>query len=430
MATIERLEDCKVKLTMNAPAEMFERGMQSAYIKNRGKINMPGFRKGKAPRKIIEKTYGKEIFYEDAVNEILPELYEAALDEHVLEVVSRPEFNIEDIDAEKGAVIVAEVFIKPEITITNYMGLKYKKPAEVAEEDEIDAVIEQERQKNSRTAMVEDRAVADGDAAIIDFEGFVDGVAFEGGKGENYELKIGSKSFIDTFEDQIIGKNVGDEFDVNVTFPDPYGSEALAGKPAVFKVKVNGIQAIELPELNDEFAQEVSEFETLNDYKNDIKAKIEADKKARSEADVEGQIITEMIRLLDETNPTIPEPMYEAEMDSLMNDFARRLQMQGMSIDMYAQYMGGDVNTMRESFRPNAVNNVKGRLALEAAANNENFDVTDEELSAEFDRMAEAYKIERDKIETMMGAREIEMLKKDICIKKTIKKITENAIAE
>ena len=430
MSDFERLEGSKVKLTMDVSPDVLERGLQAAYLKNRGKINMPGFRQGRAPRKLIEKTYGKEIFYEDAVNVLLPELYEAALEEHSFDVVSRPEFDIEKIDAAKGATILAEFFVKPEITLTNYLGLKYKKPNEEAEDAEIDAVITQEQQKNSRIVTVDDRAVLDGDIAIIDFEGFVDGVAFEGGKGEDYELKIGSKSFIDTFEDQIIGKNIGDEFDVNVTFPDPYGNENLAGKPAVFKVKVNGIQFSELPELNDDFAQEFSEFDTFAEYKASIKETIEKDKKERVEADIENQLVMELVKILDETNPIIPESMFENEIENMTRDFTQRLAQQGMRMDMYLNYMGSDIETLRESFRPNAINNVKGRLAIEAAARNENFEVSDTDVSEEFDKMAEVYRMERDKIEASMSKRDIEMLKKDIQVKKTLKKIKENAVAE
>jgi len=415
---------------MTISPEDFEAGLQKAYLKGRGKINMPGFRAGKAPRKVIETAYGKEVFYEDAVNEILPEAYETAIVQHDLDVVSRPQFDAESMDKETGAVITATFDIKPELEISNYLGLKYKKPEETATDEEINAAIQQELQKNSRMVQVTERSVIDGDVANIDFEGFVDGTAFEGGKGEGYELKIGSNSFIDTFEAQIVGKSIGDEFDVNVTFPDPYNNADLAGKPAVFKCKLNGIQVNELPEADDDFAQEVSEFDTIEEYKNDIKANIEKSKKENAEAEIESQLIAELIKILDAGEPNIPDSMFDNELDNLVRDFAQRLQSQGMNFEMYMNYTGTNVEQLKESFRPNAVNNVKGRLALEAAAKAEKLTVADDELIAELDSMADKYKIERDKIEDIMGKREIEMLKKDLVIKKTLKKIVESAVAE
>jgi trigger factor len=415
---------------MNVAPEELEKGIQAAYLKSRNKIQVPGFRKGKVPRSFIEKTYGKEFFYEEAINEILPDAYESALDEHLLDAVSRPTFEAPEIDREKGAVIVATFFVKPEINLTGYMGIKYKKPSEHADESEINAQIEQERKKNARAVTVTDRPAENGDIVNIDFEGFVDGVPFDGGKSDGHELVIGSKTFIDDFEEQIIGHNIGDEFDVNVTFPDPYGNEDLAGKDAVFKVKVNSIEFNELPALDDDFAQEVSEFETFEEYKNDIAATIEKNKKENVESEIEGLVIMELIKMVDELNPAIPEEMYENEMDSCARDFARNLSVRGININQYLNYMGLDGDSLRESFRPNAINNVKGRLALEAAAKNEDFEIGDEEFSAELDRMAVEYNIERDKIETVMGKREIEMLRKDLKVKKTIKKIVENAVAE
>ena len=426
----EKLDNNQVKLTMTISPEDFEAGLQKAYLKGRGKINMPGFRAGKAPRKVIETAYGKEAFYEDAVNEILPEAYETAIVQHNLDVVSRPQFDAESMDKETGAVITATFDIKPELEISNYLGLKYKKPEETATDEEINAAIQQELQKNSRMVQVTERSVIDGDVANIDFEGFVDGTAFEGGKGEGYELKIGSNSFIDTFEAQIVGKSIGDEFDVNVTFPDPYNNADLAGKPAVFKCKLNGIQVNELPEADDDFAQEVSEFDTIEEYKNDIKANIEKSKKENAEAEIESQLIAELIKILDAGEPNIPDSMFDNELDNLVRDFAQRLQSQGMNFEMYMNYTGTNVEQLKESFRPNAVNNVKGRLALEAAAKAEKLTVADDELIAELDSMADKYKIERDKIEDIMGKREIEMLKKDLVIKKTLKKIVESAVAE
>jgi trigger factor len=414
---------------LNVEPEVFEKSVQKVYLKQRERIYLQGFRKGKAPRQVIEAMYGKEVFYEEAINELLPELYEKALDEHVLDVVSRPHFEAPTMDNKTGAVITAEFYVKPEVTITDYLGLTYKKPSLEASDAEVEAAVNEERAKNMRVVSVHDRAVIDGDAVIIDFEGFVDGETFEGGKGEDYRLVIGSGSFIDDFEDQIIGRNIDDEFDVEVTFPTPYASEDLAGRDAVFKVRLNAIEYNELPELDDDFAQEVSEFETFEEYKAEIKATIERNKAENIDAEIEGLVIMELIKKLDEINPTIPREMFENEMDSCLRDFARNLQMRGINFNQYMNYMGQTQEGMRESFRPNAINNVKGRLALEAAAKNEDIPVDEDEFNAELDRMAEEYQIEREKIETVMGKREIEMLRKDLKVKKTLKKIRESAVA-
>jgi trigger factor len=429
-STYERLGNNKVKITITIGPDEFERGVQAAYIKNRGRINLPGFRKGKAPRKIIEAQYGKDTFYDDAANELLPELFEQALDEHLLELVARPQFEMVSADKENGAVLTAECVLKPEFKISDYDGIKYKEPETAATDEEVDAEIMKAREKNTRTVSVTDRPVEDGDVAVIDFEGFVDGVAFEGGKGADYELRIGSKSFIDNFEEQIIGKNIGEEFDVNVTFPDQYGKAELEGKDAVFKVKVNAVNFLEVPEADDEFAQEVSEFETMQEYRDDVRAIIEKNKRELAESNIEHQVVTGLIEIFDRQSPDIPEEMFEAELDNIVRDFSRRLNMQGMGMDRYLEYVGGDADGLRESMRPNAISNVKGRLALEAAARNENFTVTDEELSAELDRMAVEYRIDRAKIEKSMGKRDTEMLKKDLVVKKTVKKIVASAVAE
>jgi len=424
-STLERLDNHQAKLTMEVSAAQFEDGLQKAYLKNRTKINLPGFRKGKAPRKLIEMQFGKEIFYDDALNAVFPEVYRAAIDEHELEVVSEPQVDINTDDAEK-VLIYAEVTLKPEASVTTYKGLTYKKPDTDVADEEIDEEISRTREKNARTITIDDRAVADGDIATIDFEGFVDGVAFEGGKGENFELTIGSHQFIDTFEEQLIGKSIGDDAEVNVTFPTPYGNEELAGKPALFKVKIHGIKAKELPEINDEFAQDVSEFDTLDEYKADIRAKIAERKEASAKREVEDAVVR---ALLEQTVVDVPEVMFETETRHMAEDFSRRMQMQGLTMEQYFMYTGQTPEQLMASYRENAETNVKSRLALECVAKLENTDATDEDISAEIDRMADMYKMERERLESMLGPNERKGLVKDIRVQKALQVIVENAIA-
>jgi len=424
-STVKKIDNHLVKLTMEVSAEQFEKGMQHAYMKNRGKINLSGFRQGKAPRKLIEMQFGKEIFFEDAINFVFPEVYRSAIEEHALEVVSEPMIDVDTADVTK-VTITAEVTLKPEVSVTSYKGLTYKKPETAVKDEEIDEEMNGAREKNARIITVTDRAVQDGDVATIDFEGFVDGVAFDGGKGENYDLTIGAHQFIDTFEDQLIGKSIGDDVDVNVTFPTPYGNEELAGKPALFKVKIHGIKMKELPEVNDEFAQDVSEFETLAEYKEDISKKIAERKEKSAERDIENGVVESLVEQLV---ADIPDVMIETEVKHMVDDFGRRMQMQGLTMEQYFMYTGQDPEALKESYRANAEKNVKARLALEWVAKQENAEVTDEEVSAELDRMAEMYRMERARIEMMMGEGEKKGLMKDLQVQKALKTIIENAIA-
>lgn len=424
---IEKPENNKVKLTMEVTAERFEEGLQNAYLTNRGRINLQGFRKGRAPRKIIEMQMGKEIFFEDAINYVMPDAYEAAVKEHNLFVVSKPEIDVIEVSTESGVTFTAEFFVKPEVTVFNYEGIKYKKPEIAVTDDEINAELDKEREKSSRIITVTDRAVQDGDTAIIDFEGFVDGVAFAGGKGEDYELVIGSHSFIDTFEEQLIGSSIGDKTDVNVTFPKEYGNEELASKSALFKVEIKGIKCKELPAADDDFAKDVSEFDTLAEYKADIKAKIQADKEKQAESDIESQVLEGLIAL---AVMDVPEVMFESETEQMVKDFGRRIQSQGLTMEQYFMYTGTDIEALRKSYRENAEKNVKGRLALEAVVDKEGFEVSDEEYNDELDRIAKMYGMEAEKLKAAMGEDESEGLKKDLKVQKALKKIVDAAIEE
>ena len=424
-STFEKLENQRAKLTMEVPAEQFEAAMQKAYLKNRTKINLPGFRKGKAPRKLIEMQFGKEVFYDDAINMVFPEVYRAAIEEHELEVVSEPTVDLNTDDAEK-ILIFAEVTLKPEVSVKTYKGLTYKQPEVAVADEDVERDIEAAREKNARMITVEDRAVADGDIANVDYEGFLDGVPFGGGKGEGHDLVIGSHSFIDTFEDQIVGKNIGDEFDVNVTFPAEYHSEELSGKAVVFKVKVNSIKVKELPEANDEFAQDVSEFDTMAEYTEDVRKKLTEAKEANAKREIEQGVIESLVEQLE---ADIPEVMFENEVRQMVEDFSRRMQMQGMTMEQYFMYTGMDPQALMASYRENAEKNVKARLALEFVAKQENPEITEADFDAELDRMAEMYRIERERLDSMMGENEKKGIRKDLQVQKALATIVENAIA-
>ncbi len=358
---IEKLEKNMAKLTIEASAEEFESAIEKAYLKNRNKINIQGFRKGKAPRAVIEKMYGPSIFYEDAANEIIPEAYEKAANESGLDIVSRPEIDIVQVEKGKSFIFTAEVALKPEVTLGTYKGVEVEKKEAAVTEDEIMARINRELEQNSRMITVDDRVVQSGDIAVIDFEGFVDGNAFEGGKGEDYSLTIGSHSFIDNFEDQLIGKNTGDEVEVNVTFPEEYQAKELAGKPALFKVKIKEIKLKELPVLDDEFAQDVSEFDTLDEYKENIKATIKETKEKELKTAKENEVVD---KIIEKAVMDIPEPMITAQANQIAEDFAQRMKYQGLSIEQYFQYTGMDAKKFFESLRPQAVKRIQSRLVL------------------------------------------------------------------
>ncbi|HHV13528.1 MAG TPA: trigger factor [Clostridiales bacterium] len=414
---VEKLEKNMAKLTIEASAEEFEGALQKAYLKNRGKINVQGFRKGKAPRALIEKMYGVGIFYEDAANELIPGAYEKAALESGLDIVSRPEIDIVQVEKGKTFIFTAEVAVKPEVTLGQYKGIEVeKKEAEVTEE-EVLAKIDKEREQNSRTITVEDRPVQDGDTVIIDFEGFVDGKAFEGGKGENYSLVIGSHSFIDTFEEQLVGKNIGDFVDVNVTFPEGYQAEELAGKPALFRVKINEIKVKELPELDDDFAQDVSEFDTLDEYKASIKTTIKEGKEKELKTAKENEIID---KIIEGTTMDIPEPMIASQVNQMADDFAQRIQYQGLSVEQYFQFTGMDANKFMESLRPQAIKRIQSRLVLEAVVDAEKIEVTEEELEKELIDMAAMYQMEADKLKELIGEKEKEQIKKDVAVQKAV----------
>ncbi|SFK96699.1 trigger factor [Lachnospiraceae bacterium KH1T2] len=415
---VEKLEHNMAKLTIEASAEDFEKAVQSSYLKNRGRIQVPGFRKGKAPRKIIEKMYGVGVFYEDAANALIPEAYRKELaDNEELDIVSRPAIDVVQMEKDKPFIFTAEVALKPEVELGKYKGVKVTKADVAVTDEEVDNEIETQRTRNSRNIEVTDRAVEDKDIVTIDFEGFVDGVAFDGGKGTDYDLTIGSHSFIDNFEDQIIGHNVGDSFDVNVTFPEQYQEASLQGKPAVFKTTVKKIQAKELPELNDEFASEVSEFETFAEYKEDVKKKIGERKEAQAKAKKEDEAIEAIVK---DSKMDIPEAMVETEAEQLLDNYAMRLQQQGLSLDMYMKYTGITRDKLMDQMKDQAKKNIESRLVLEAIVDAEKLEASDEEFENEVKKMADQYKMEADKLKEVIGEREQKAIRGDIAIQKAV----------
>ena len=416
--TVENLEEKNmVKLVIESTAEEFEAGLNTAYNKNKSKISLPGFRKGKAPRKMIEKMYGAEVFYEDAANSIIPDAYAKAADECGLELVSQPKINVTQLEAGKPFIFEAVVATKPEVELGQYKGVEVPKADTEATDADVEEELKRVQDQNSRTVAVTDRAVKDGDNTVIDFEGFVDGVAFEGGKGTDYPLTIGSHSFIDTFEDQIIGMNIGDEKEINVTFPEEYHVDDLKGKPAMFKVSVKEIKEKQLPELNDEFAQDVSDFDTLAEYKDDLKNKI-ADRKSReAKAKQEDEAIA---KIIESSKMDIPDAMVDTQVNRMVEDFAQRLQQQGLSVEQYFQYTGMTADKIMEEMKPEAVKRIQSRLVLEAVVKAENIETSDEEFEAELKKMAEAYKMELDQIKEFMGDYEKKQIKEDLAIQKAV----------
>ena len=424
MSTMEKIEKNKVKLTFSVDAARFEEGMQYSYNKNKGNIAVQGFRKGKAPRKLIEAQYGKAVFYDDAINFVMPEAYETAVKENNLDVVSRPEIDVTAID-ENGVSFTAEVYTKPEVKLGEYKGLKCTKMDEEPTDEEIDAELKKEQEKNARIVTVTDRPVQNGDIATIDFKGFMDGEAFEGGEGKDFDLEIGSHSFIDTFEDQLVGKNVGDDVEVNVTFPENYGQASLAGKPAKFEVEIKDIKVKELPELNDEFVQDTTEFENLNEYKNEIAGKLIVAKKQQAKNKMEEDLVT---ALVEGCEMDVPQVMIDNDIDMKIEDFSRNIQSQGLSLDVYLQYMGQTVESMREAYRPMSEKQVKARLALEAVANAENFTVEEADLEAEVEKIAKAYGMEKDVLKSALRPEDTENITKDIKVQKAVQFIKDNAV--
>jgi len=424
--TVENLEEKNmVKLVIESSAEEFEAGLNTAYNKNKSKISLPGFRKGKAPRKMIEKMYGSEVFYEDAANAIIPEAYAKAADECGLDLVSQPKISVTQLEAGKPFIFEAVVATKPEVELGQYKGLEVAKVDVEATDADITEELERVQNQNSRTVSVTDRAVKDGDNTVIDFEGFVDGVAFEGGKGTDYPLTIGSHSFIDTFEEQIIGMNIGDEKEINVTFPEDYHSADLKGKPAMFKVAVKEIKEKQLPELNDEFASEVSDFDTMDEYKEDLKKKIADRKNNEAKAAKEDEAIA---KIIETSKMDIPEAMVDTQVTRMAEDFAQRLQSQGLSVEQYFQYTGMTAEKIMDEMKPEAVKRIQSRLVLEAVVKAENIEVSEDEFEAELNKMAETYKMDVAQIKEFMGEYEKKQMKEDLAIQKAIEVIVSSVV--
>jgi trigger factor len=423
---VEKLEGNMARLTIEVPAEEFEAAVEKAYQKNKGKISVPGFRKGKVPRKMIEQMYGKEVFFEDAANSVIPSAYADAVDECTENIVSQPTINVAQMEAGKPFIFTAEVAIKPEVTLGQYKGIEVEKADTTVTDEEIDAAIEQEIENNARTITVEDRAVKDGDMTVLDFEGFVDGVAFEGGKGENYPLTIGSNTFIPGFEEQLIGAELNKELDVNVTFPEDYQSEELAGKAAVFKCTIKEIKEKELPEVDDEFASEVSEFDTLAEYREDVKKNLTEKKESDAKAEKEDKVVEAIVA---NSQMDIPAAMLAEQQRQMAEDFAQRIQYQsGITLDQYFQFTGLTKEAFLEQLKPQAEKRIKSRLVLEAVVKAENIEASEEEYQEEIKKMAEVYQMEEDKIKEQLGDFEQRSIKEDICVRKAADFVVENAV--
>ena len=420
---VENLEHNMAKLTINVSAEELEKALDSAYKKQKGQISVPGFRKGKVPRAMIEKMYGAGVFYEDAANILMQQTYPAAIDESGVDIVSRPTVDVVQIKKGKEFIYTAEVAVRPEVTLGKYMGVTVTKIDTTVTDEEVDAELENQRNKNARTVTVTDRPVAEGDTAVIDFEGFVDGVAFEGGKGENHPLEIGSHTFIDTFEDQLVGKNTGDEVEVNVTFPEKYQAEDLAGKPATFKVKINEIKTKELPELDDEFAQDAAGVDTLAEYKEELKKNLTEKKETEAKKTKEDEAIK---KIIDKSKMDIPEAMINTQCETMVEEFAQRIAQSGLTMEQYLQFSGMTVDQLKEQVRPEALTRIQSSLVLEQIAKDENIEVTDADVDAEVEKMAKAYGMEPDKLKEYMGDAEKESMKKDIAITKAVDLIMDN----
>ena len=422
---VEKLDNNMAKLTIEVSADDFEKACNDAYNKNKSKISIPGFRKGKVPRQIIEKTYGPGVFYEDAADICIRNTYGEELDANKeIEVVSRPEIEVTQCEKGKSFIYVASVALKPEVKLGKYKGVKIEKVSTEVTDADVDAEIEKERRANSRTIVVEDRPVKDGDITVINFEGFVDGVAFEGGKGENYPLTIGSGQFIPGFEEQLIGAKIGEDVEVNVTFPEDYQAEDLAGKAAVFKCKVNEIKETELPEADDEFASEVSDFDTIAEWKEDLMKSLTEKKVASAKEEKENKAL----EAADENaEMVIPDAMAEFECEQMINDYAMRLSQQGLSIDQYLMFTGMDMDGLKAQMKPQAIKTIKSRLVLEAIVNEEKLEANDDEIDAEIAKMAEMYGMEADKLKESIGDREKELMSKDVCLRKAVELVAAEA---
>lgn len=422
---VEKLEKNMAKFTIEVSPEEFDVAVEKAYQKNKNKMNVQGFRKGKAPRKMIEKMYGKEIFFEEAANIIIPEAYTKALEECEEDVVSQPSIDVTQIEAGKPFIFTAEVALKPEVELGKYKGVEIDKLDTEVTDADLEAEINKVREQNARTITVEDRPVQDKDMTVIDFEGFVDGETFEGGKAEDYSLTIGSHSFIDTFEEQLIGKNIGEEVEVNVTFPEEYHAKELAGKPAMFKVTVKEIKVKELPELDDDFAQDVSDCETLEEYKGTLREEIQSRKEDAAKNAKEDAVIEAII---EDAKMDIPDPMVDTQVRQMAEDFARRISQQGISLEQYFQFTGMNPEGFLEQMKPQAMKRIQSRLVLEAVVAEEGIKATEEEIEKEMSDMAEAYQMELDKVKELMGDAEKEQLALDLAVQKAVTLVVDNAV--
>ena len=425
---VENLEHNMAKLTIEVSAEDVEKALQQAYLKERKRISLPGFRKGKVPRQVIEKMYGPEVFYDEAANHMISEAYGKAYDECELGIASQPKVEIVQLEKGKPFIFTAEVAVKPEVALGEYKGLKVDKVSAEVTDEEVDAEIEKERERNARTVDVTDRAVQDKDQITLDFEGFVDGTAFEGGKGEDYPLTIGSGAFIPGFEDQLIGAEIGKETEVKVTFPEEYQAKELAGKEAVFKCTVKTIKVKELPELDDEFASDVSEEgETMEEYKAEVRGKLKERKEREAKEKKENQVVEQAVA---NAEIDLPEPMVDLQARQMADDFARRIMQQGMTLEQYFQFTGLSEEKMMEELKPQAEKRIRTRLVLEAIVAAENIEVSDERLEEELKKMAEAYQMEVDKLKEFMGENEKKQMKEDIAVQEAVTLITEAAVEE
>ena len=414
---VEKLEKNMAKLTVEVSTEDFKAAIKKAYNKTKNRFAIPGFRKGKASQAVIEKMYGEAVFYEDAADEAINASYAEAMKESGLDIVSRPEVTIEQIGKDQAFIYSALVAVKPEVTLGEYKGVEVEKADASVTAEDVEAELKRVQEQNARLLTIEDRPVADGDQTVIDFEGFVDGKGFEGGKAEDYPLTIGSHSFIDTFEEQLIGKNIGEECEVNVTFPTEYHAAELAGKPAMFKVTVKEIKAKELPVLDDEFASEVSDFDTLDEYKKDIEKKLQERKEKAAASQNEDRVVAKVV---ENATMEIPDRMVDAQVDNMLQDTARRMESQGLSMDLYMKYTGMNVDQMKDQLRPDAVKRIQTRLVLEAVAKAENIEVSEEKIDEEIAKMAESYKMEADKLKSYMTDSDKDQMKQDLAVQAAV----------
>ena len=422
---VENLEKSMAKLTIEVAADEFEAALNKAYQKSKNKINLPGFRKGKAPRAMIEKMYGAGIFVEDAANIIIPDAYESAAKESELEIVAQPEIAVEQAEKGKPFIFTATVAIKPDVTLGDYKGIEVEKKEAEVSEDEISAEIDRVRESNARMITIDDRATQDGDTVVIDFDGYVDGEQFEGGKAEDYTLVLGSHSFIDNFEDQLVGKNIGDDVEVNVTFPEQYQAEELQGKPALFKVKIKEINVKELPELDDDFAQDVSECDTLDAYKEEVKSKLVKTKEDDIKREKEDAVIE---KIIENATMEIPEQMVDAQTRQMTQEFAQRLQSQGLSLEQYMQFTGLTPQKMQEELKPQALKRIQSRLVLEAVVEAEKIEATQEDIEKEIENMAKMYQMEADKLKELVGEEEKKQIALDMAVQKAVEFVVDAAV--